>query len=186
MENEHNEEIKTKFNVILQTMIRDHVKRLEKIIHDPYILKFELAARNQNSAYFEKCEQLYENTKKFSKEIDKEKTLSNYVKVNAKPNPKKEREFKTNLEQYKNCADKFAELNNKFTLKKNHLNLFTMSAAKKCAEDNCAKLVDISDTKTKQCINDCFTYDRINRMVMVGMNFDENLKLIYEVNKLLI
>ncbi len=177
-----------KFKTLLEKLKKDeYEKELIPILLNTETIRLEASLDQKIDEKYKKCQKFVDNITSLSEngkfEIDLENT--DKIKVTSKPVARKEREFKKFLKLFEKCTENFSSLDNVHQKRIVYLNKYSDFSLENCLKQNCEKsfLQGSADLQVKNCIRDCFRFDKINKQAMISLMNEEYLKYIKALDK---
>jgi hypothetical protein len=177
------------FKVILQKIkVEEYEKEIAPILLNNETIQLEITLDQKLGEKLKKCNNIIEKIKSVSKDGNFKGDYDEIgnMKIHSESAEGKEKEFNKNLKLYKQCSEPFANLDKIHQRQVAFMNNFTDTILGECMKNTCMNSFskDNNEIKAKNCIRDCYRYDKINKMAMVKLMNDEYMKYIKALDKL--
>jgi hypothetical protein len=178
-----------KLNVILQKIkVEEYEKEIAPILFNNETVELETILDKKLNEKFKKCQKIIEKINPFSKDGNFYADFDEYgnFNIHSESAENKEKDFNKNVLLYKQCTEPFSKLDKIHQRQVAFMNKFTDKMLQECMKNNCVDNFskDNNEIKAKNCIRDCYRYDKINKMAMIKLMNDEYMKYITELDKL--
>lgn len=174
-------ESKINFPVLFQKLFQqEHAKTISSIINNNETLSYEIEINEKLNEKFAECFQLMDNLKSVSSEFNFTESEAGVMKIDAKPIKGNEIKYNNLLKEVKKCKKKLEDFD-VYHQRIFHLTSFCEMSLQQCVKNHCE--VSSTEEEAVKCIKDCFKYDTINRITLIPLMNDQNLKLLKEIDK---
>lgn len=177
------------FYVILQKIkVEEYEKEIAPILFNSETIQLETNLDVKLNEKLKKCQIIIEKIKSVSKDGNFNSDFDEYgnIKIQSESAENKEKEFINNVQLYKQCLEPFSNLDKIHQRQVAFMNKFTNTILQECMTNNCIGNFskNNNEIQAKNCIRDCYRYDKINKIAMVKLMNDEYLKYIKALDKL--